>query len=291
MSKPSFICIGGQRCGTTRLHRILTEHPDIQMTKDGLGEFNKEIHYFDQFVSKQSLEWYEMHFLGHKLSGEITPAYSILSKDYINLIRDYLPHTKIIFIVRNPVDRIWSQIRMMKTSWRQNTTESINFHQLVSLFDSPAVELRSDYLRTYLNWTSAYGIENLLTLSFDELLTIDGLKKLFRFLGVADNWIPSYEVSKPVLASPNLNFPEDLRYLISLRWLDMLKNFSKIHPLASPWLDEITADMRKIPTNFSTKLDSVRCEQKESTKVKWKNSANHQRLLESSFAYRLKSEG
>ena len=46
------------------------------------------------------------------------------------------------------------------------------FHQLVSLFSYlPAVELRSDYLRTYLNWTSAYGIENLLTLSFDELLT------------------------------------------------------------------------------------------------------------------------
>ena len=291
MSKPSFICIGAQRCGTTRLHRILTEHPGIQMTTSGIGEFNKEIHYFDQLVSEKPLEWYEMHFSEQKVSGEITPAYSILSKDYINLIRDYLPHTKIIFIVRNPVDRIWSQIRMMKTSWRQNTTDSINFHQLVSLFDSPAVELRSDYLRTYLNWTSAYGIENLLTLSFDELLTIDGLKKLFRFLGVADNWIPSYEVSKPVLASPNLNFPEDLRYLISLRWLDMLNNFSKIYPPASPWLDQITADTRKISTNFSTKLDSVRCEQKESTKVKWKNSANHQRLLESSFAYRLKSEG
>ena len=35
---------------------------------------------------------------------------------------------------------------------------------------------------------------------------------------------------KKVLASQALNFPEDLRYLISTRWLDMLEDFTKYHP-------------------------------------------------------------
>ena len=77
-------------CGTTRLHRILTEHPDIQMTKSGIGEFNKEIHYFDQFVSKKPLEWYESAFFRANVSGEITLSLFNTEQDYINLIRDYL---------------------------------------------------------------------------------------------------------------------------------------------------------------------------------------------------------
>ena len=130
MPKPFFVCIGGQRCGTTRLHRVLNEHPDIQMTTHGLGEFNKEIHYFDQFIIQQPLKWYETHFSDHKVSGEITPAYSTLSKDCVRLVGNYLPLAKIIFIVRNPVDRIWSQIRMMKTSWNQNSADFLEFSQL-----------------------------------------------------------------------------------------------------------------------------------------------------------------
>ena len=72
MSKPSFLCIGGQRCGTTRLHRILSSHPDVSMTMSGVGEFNKEIHYFDRFVLEKPLRWYEKHFSDSRFSGEIT---------------------------------------------------------------------------------------------------------------------------------------------------------------------------------------------------------------------------
>ena len=290
MPKPSFICIGGQRCGTTRLHRVLNEHPDIQMTIDGLDEFNKEIHYFDQFVIKQPLKWYETHFSGHKVSGEITPAYSTLSKDCVRLVGNYLPLAKIIYIVRNPVDRIWSQIRMMKTSWRQNNSDFLDFPQLVSLFDSPAVELRSDYLQTYLNWTSVYNSDNFLILTFDELLSFDGLIRLFRFLGIADDWIPSDEVLKPILASPILTFPEELRWLSALKWLDMLKKFSEICEPASHWIDEMSADKNNMPSSFLTMVSAIRLEQLETTRAKWNNSNNHQTLLASSLFSRLKIE-
>ena len=116
MGKPTFLCIGGQRCGTTRLHRVLDAHPLISMTQAGVDAMNKEIHYFDQLVLTRTLHWYEAHFLSSGLSGEITPAYSILPDQAVKAISEYLPESKIIFLVRNPLDRIWSQIRMMRSA-------------------------------------------------------------------------------------------------------------------------------------------------------------------------------
>ena len=48
--------------------------------------------------------------------------------------------------------------------------DEMDLYSLVNLFDSPAVELRSDYLRTFLLWRKAYGEHSFLTLSFNELL-------------------------------------------------------------------------------------------------------------------------
>lgn len=39
--RPHFIGIGGQKCGTTRLYKVLKEHPEIWLP------LVKEIHYFD----------------------------------------------------------------------------------------------------------------------------------------------------------------------------------------------------------------------------------------------------
>ena len=48
--------------------------------------------------------------------GDITPAYSTLSRNTFSLIRDGLTaknfQTKVIFLMRDPVERAWSQLRM-----------------------------------------------------------------------------------------------------------------------------------------------------------------------------------
>ena len=52
MGKPTFLCIGGQRCGTTRLHRVLDAHPLVSMTQAGVDAMNKEIHYLEELINK-----------------------------------------------------------------------------------------------------------------------------------------------------------------------------------------------------------------------------------------------
>ena len=49
---------------------------------------------------------------GSLLSGDITPTYSTLSDEIIRRIVEYFPNLKVIFLARDPVERVWSHLSM-----------------------------------------------------------------------------------------------------------------------------------------------------------------------------------
>ena len=190
--------------------------------------------------------------------------------------------------MRDPVDRIWSQIRMMKAGWSQNLLSSeMNLYSLVSLFDSPSVELRSDYLRTFMLWRKAYGEHSFLILSFNELLSQVGLVRLFKFLGISESWMPSNELTKKVLASPSLKLPDELRWLYANRWSTMLKSFSTYYPDALIWLNQLLIDEKNMPPYFLDKVREIREIQVKSTLMKWHESNQYYHSLSMALASRL----
>ncbi len=105
--KPDFLIIGAQKSGTTSLFDLLVTHPKILMPP------NKEVHFFD-FQYQNGLSWYysqlpdKFQSLRRNLIGEATPSYlyHLLSAERIYKT---LPNTKLIAILRNPVDRAISQ--------------------------------------------------------------------------------------------------------------------------------------------------------------------------------------
>src|SRR5256885_13616443 len=118
---PDFLCVGAQKAGTSWLYRQLERHPDFWMPPV------KELHYFDELSripavacarprgdrdrrflenikdlsarSHLDLEDYARLFepKGSLLSGDITPAYSMLSDEGIERIVDRFPNLKVIF--------------------------------------------------------------------------------------------------------------------------------------------------------------------------------------------------
>ena len=46
------------------------------------------------------------------LSGDISPTYSTLSNDVIRRVVEYFPTLKVIFLARDPVERVWSHLSM-----------------------------------------------------------------------------------------------------------------------------------------------------------------------------------
>lgn len=133
---PDFICIGAQKAGTTWLYRQLASHPDFWMPP------RKEIHYFNErghrpikirwraqderdLRFREKLQglgtqfWLDLANYGQLfaaegslLSGDITPAYSMLPDEIIAMVTRQFPAAKVIFLARDPVERAWSQISM-----------------------------------------------------------------------------------------------------------------------------------------------------------------------------------
>ena len=113
---PSFLLVGGQRCGTTSLHRALTAHPQVFG-----ATFHKGVNYFDLNYHRP-IDWYRGHFPRLEparrraaVLGEGTEPMATESSGYYlyhplapeRIARD-LPEARLIMMVRDPVERAYS---------------------------------------------------------------------------------------------------------------------------------------------------------------------------------------
>lgn len=114
MNLPDFLIIGETKCGTTSLYNYLIKHPKIIDTKGNDEKYDKsyntkEIRFFDRFYNK-GVEWYKNCFNKTKsdeITGEATPMYFYRTIT-IQRILKHIPDVKLIVLLRNPVDRLYS---------------------------------------------------------------------------------------------------------------------------------------------------------------------------------------
>jgi hypothetical protein len=112
---PDFLIIGGQRCGTTSLYHYLMEQPDMKPAA------MKEVHFFDCNNFYKGPLWYQakfpsapQKFMGERLhtlrpmTGEATPYY-LFHPHAPKRVAQIMPKAKLIVLLRNPVERAYSQ--------------------------------------------------------------------------------------------------------------------------------------------------------------------------------------
>jgi hypothetical protein len=104
---PDFIGVGPPRTGTTWLDSILRD-------RIGLPQLIKETQFFG-WRYELGLEWYARHFRGcrQRVVGEFCPTY-FFGKMARDRIAQHLPHCKIVITLREPVDRVYSQYKLMR---------------------------------------------------------------------------------------------------------------------------------------------------------------------------------
>lgn len=177
---PDFLIIGAMKSGTTSLHDYLGLHPDIFTSK------TKEIHYFtDDKYTTFDLTWYKMHFItDKKIVGTAPQNYTKRhNKYYQNIperIANHLPNAKLIYILRDPIERYKSHIL------ENYYTEPL--HDVRYNIESKHYEKTGLYyyqLQAYLKYfdLSQIHVTTLEDLVRDKLGT---LNNIFRFLGVME---------------------------------------------------------------------------------------------------------
>lgn len=104
---PTLIVIGGLKCGTTSLHHYLGLHPEIGMSRP------KELNFFVEELNwGLGEDWYANHFsASDPVRGETSPHYTNeprFSGVAERMRRVLGPETKLVYMVRHPVDRLLS---------------------------------------------------------------------------------------------------------------------------------------------------------------------------------------
>ncbi len=194
---PSFLIIGAQRAGTSLLHSVLSDHPEVYVPYQ-----RKEIHYFDWYFGR-GVDWYLSFFppvsqaQRYRAIGEVTPDY-LAAPGAAERISALLPDCRLVVILRNPVDRAYSWYLYS----RRNHNEGRSFEEFIAQ-DSTTLEwgLYARHLERYL---ALFPRSAMCVLIYEELIghPAEGFDRLARFLGLSTSWPEAQAlISDPVNTS------------------------------------------------------------------------------------------
>ena len=212
LTLPDFLGIGAQKSGTSWLAKNLRYHPQIFVSKE------KELHYFDRNYHR-SLSHYGKHFLSgrNQVKGEITPAYAILEPKVIRFIHTLMPNLRLIYLIRNPIDRAWSQAYMNLVSLPGRPYGDVKENEFIAHFHSPRSTLRGDYRRCVDNWLDCFPQEQLLIEFFEDIACQPKqlLERVFHHLNVEppQDW-SAFPFNEKVFAGNPRPMPEKFRAIL-----------------------------------------------------------------------------
>jgi hypothetical protein len=104
MALVDFIIGGAAKSGTTSLYEYFDRHPGVCMS------FRKEPNYFSKHYERGE-SWYDEffdHCGGGLLRGEASVSYLVFARRSARRLYDDVPSARLLFILRNPVERAYS---------------------------------------------------------------------------------------------------------------------------------------------------------------------------------------
>lgn len=115
---PDFLYIGPDKAGSSWLHEVLTQHPQVFVTPA------KDLYFFDRYFDK-GVDWYAAHFARatpqQRVVGEICQDY-LFHPEAAERIATVLGSPRLMVTLRNPVDRAFSSYLYMLKMGQQPGT-------------------------------------------------------------------------------------------------------------------------------------------------------------------------
>lgn len=242
--KQFILGVGAQKSGTTWLYYHLTSS-----SKYNKG-FTKEYHHFDVLHLPQDRfrttnfpdsDSYFDYFnrLWHSNSqtttvGDITPYYSGLSSDVFEHIRDNLERRgfviKVVFLMRDPVERIWSAARMIKR--RDNSNKSVR-ELVLETYTTKPCELRTRYDITITNLERVFAKDQIFYSLYEELFTPYTLDRLYNFLEIDDIRLDSD--TKINVTEKTESLDDECCRLVANHYTSVYKFIGDRYPIEGKW--------------------------------------------------------
>jgi len=235
---PTFIIAGASKSGTTSLWEYIKMHPEVCMADakeprfftavQGCGNNSDGRSPRRSGQYSKGLSWYSSLFAaceGVRAIGEASTVY-MSANDAPDLIRRYIPDIRLIFILRDPVDRVYSHYwHDLQRGWTLPSFEKMVYKRHLAL-------MRYIYISSYhlhlTRFLKIFPKDQVFVLLYDDLLAYpqDYMKEVYRFIGVDENFSP-----------PNLGRRYNEYSITRLIWLQriLIRMTSVRWELTSQW--------------------------------------------------------
>ena len=221
---PNFLIIGAEKCGTTALYHYVRQHPQVYMSP------SKETGFFGAGGKKgrspapghlptrhiTDIDDYRALFQGVSEEiaiGEASPYY-MYSARALGSIRQHIPDARLIAILRDPVERAYSNYLHALWLGREpfpDFAQALHHEEArvrdgwENLFHYKRKGLYHEQLRRYYD---AFGEDRIRVYLQEELKRdpVGMMQDVFRFLGVDEGFVPDVSVRHNVSGVPKNAF-------------------------------------------------------------------------------------
>jgi hypothetical protein len=168
----NFVVIGSQKCGTTWLFDKLKMHPNLYFPVGKEGNYWN--HKFYQGDIHRSIYHAAMNGpvveLCRYVCGDITPEYAIMSPEQIQNLHHHHPDIQLFLMVRNPILRAWSAIKMTYQYYNMDLS-TLTDEQAIQGITTGKTAALSQYDVIIQNWLQVFDPAQLHIIFFDDLPT------------------------------------------------------------------------------------------------------------------------
>ena len=211
---PDFFVIGPGRTGTTSLYHYLDQHPSLSKSAyDELGFFDVNFHLglnwyrslFPSIFTKFRIKL-KTHFF---MTYDVTPSY--VRRPWIaRRIKKLFPDSKLIIVLRNPVDKTYSHYYLSKKFGETRTFEEVIKEEMNDILDWDVDSKDDNYFATTVEkstlargfyveqlpiWFEQFSKNQILIISSEDLAsnTKKTMNDIFRFLNLPEYTIPNID--------------------------------------------------------------------------------------------------
>ena len=257
MPKTFLLGVGAQKAGTSWLHDQLHRRADADfgflkeyhvldaLTLDSFKSFrphqpppwrwrtwrryrflkqsDRYFDYFDDLLKKPKI----------KLTGDITPSYGCLSAETLRWVREQFHErdiaTKVVFILRDPVERVLSQqrIKLRKIGKLEPEHEIEHLRKAArKLLKKPSK--RSDYSKTIKTLYASFKRDDVLIELYEQLFNEVIFKRLCNHLNI--DYLPPDWNQRINESSATISTPDDILELIGISQSNTFRSLISLCP-------------------------------------------------------------
>ena len=191
--------------------------------------------------------WYASLFAergGRRFAGEATPEYAILDEAWLGHLKRLAPDARVLYVMRNPVDRTWSQVLHHCRATGRDAA-ALPGDEAAALIDSAPFEAHGDYGAVLDRLDAVFAKDQTLVLFYEEIHAdrMAALQRICGFIGLDFDADAFAGLERRYNPSQEAALPDAVRRHVVAKYADMVGEIARrAGPLPEHWLQDFSPE-------------------------------------------------